>query len=121
MFKVIEDPQFVHDVPVEVPDGDGWRTEMLRTRFRALAVSEMKAIDEAEGESLGILLDRIVVSFEDLADADGKPLPGDGEWRARLLEYPFVRAALIRGYYAAQTGTRLGNSGPSAAPGRGAS
>lgn len=121
MFKIIEDPQFTEDVPIDVPDGDGWRQEVLRTRFRALPVSELRTIDEAEGESIALLLDRAVVAFENVADADGSPLPGDGEWRDRLLDYAFVRAGLLRAYYSAQTGARVGNSVPSAAPGRGAS
>lgn len=119
MFRVIEDPQFVEDVRVEVPDGDGWRQEVLRTRFRALKVSDVNAL--AEDGGVNALLDRAVVGFEDLADADGRPVPGDGEWRDRLLDYAFVRIALIRAFHDAQAGLRPGNSGPSAAPGRGAS
>lgn len=121
MFKIIEDPQFTEDVKVDVPAGDGWTQQILRTRFRALPISEVRAIDEAEGEALTVLLDRIVVRFENIVDSTGDPLPGDGEWRARMLDYPFVRAGLIRAYYAAQSGLRSGNSAPSAAPGRGAS
>lgn len=119
MFKVIEDPQFVEDVKVDVPDGDGWGQQVLRTRFRALKVSDMETLEEDGG--VRALLDRAVVSFEDLADESGKPVPGDGEWRARLLEYAFVRTALLRTFYTAQAGLRPGNSAPSAAPGRGAS
>jgi hypothetical protein len=119
MFRVIEEPQFVEDVAVEVPDGTGWRPEVLRTRFRALKVSDIDTLNE-DGGAVAVL-DRAVVDFEDLADEAGKPVPGDGEWRARLLEYPFIRVALIRAYYAAQSGLRSGNSAPSAAPGRGAS
>lgn len=119
MFKVIEDPQFVEDVAVEVPDGTGWRQEVLRTRFRALKVSDVNTL--AEDGGVNALLDRAVVEFEDLADESGKPVPGDGEWRDRLLDYAFVRVALIRAFHEAQAGLRPGNSAPSAAPGRGAS
>lgn len=115
MFKVIEDPQFVEDVAVDVPDGSGWRREVLRTRFRALPVSDMEMLEE-EGGAVA-LLDRAVVAFEDLAGPDGQPVPGDGEWRKRLLDYAFIRTALIKTYYVAQAGVRLGNSAPSVAPG----
>lgn len=121
MFKIVEDPQFTEDVQVDVPDGDGWQRQVLRTRFRALPLTELRAIDEAEGESLTILLDRVVVRFENLVDAEGNPLPGDGEWRQKMLDYQFVRAGLLRGFYAAQAGARSGNSDPSAVPGRGVS
>lgn len=119
MFKVIEDPQFVEDVRVEVPDGAAWRQAVLRTRFRALKVSDMEALEEDGGARA--LLDRAVVGFENLADEAGNPVAGDGPWRAELLEYAFVRTALVRTYYVAQAGLRSGNSAPSAAPGPGAS
>lgn len=119
MFEVIEDPQFVEDVRVDVPDGTGWRKDVLRTRFRAIPVSEMEELEKAGGATA--VLDRVVVGFEDLVDKDKKPLDGTGEWRTRLLEYAFVRTALVRSYYVAQAGLRSGNSDPSAVPGQGAS
>lgn len=119
MFEVIQDPQFVEDVRVDVPDGKGWRQHVLRTRFRALKVSDVDTITEDGGAVA--LLDRAVVEFEDLCDQDGKPVPGDGEWRALLLDYAFVRIALIQAYYSAVGRVRPGNSATSAAPGPGAS
>lgn len=116
MFKIIEDLQFVEDVPLQVPDGAaGWRQEVLRTRFRVLPVSDLDAA-EADGGAMAVL-DRVVVGFEDVVDEGGKPLDGMGQWRARLLDFAFIRIALIRAYYAAQSGVRLGNSAPSAEPG----
>lgn len=117
MFKVIDDPQFVEDVKVDTPDGSGWQQQILRTRFRAVPASEIEALDEAGGAIA--ILERVVIGFEDLADALGKPLDGEGEWRAKLLDLPYVRLPLLRHFYAAQAGVRLGNSGPSAAPGLG--
>lgn len=119
MFEVIEDPQFVEDVRVDVPDGEGWRKDILRTRFRAIKVSEMEELEQGGGAAA--VLDRVVVEFEKLVDKDKKPVDGAGEWRTRLLEYAFVRTALIRAYYVAQAGLRSGNSATSAAPGPGAS
>lgn len=115
MFEVIEDPQFVEDVKVEVPDGEGWRMDVLRTRFRAVPLSEMEELENSGGAKA--VLDRVVVSFEDLVDKDKRPLDGKGEWRIRLLEYAFVRSAIIRHYYVASAGLRLGNSASSAVPG----
>lgn len=115
MFKVIDEPQFVEDVRVDVPDGSGWRQEILRTRFRIPRVSDMDALEQAGGAIA--VLERIVVNFEDLADEAGKPVDGAGEWRDKLLGYPFIRTALLKAFYVAQAGLRLGNSGASAAPG----
>ncbi|MFN3971244.1 MAG: hypothetical protein ACK4L4_07720 [Gemmobacter sp.] len=118
MFKVIEDPQFVADVDVPVPDGTGWTREVLRTRFRALPLSELAALDDDGGANIADVLERVVVEFLDVVAADGTPLDGAGEWRARLLDFAFVRMALLRGYSAAMVEARLGNSEPSAASGR---
>ncbi|PQV56409.1 hypothetical protein LX70_02675 [Defluviimonas denitrificans] len=115
MFEIIEDPQFVEDVRVDVPDGEGWRKDVLRTRFRAIPVSEMEELENSGGAKA--VLDRIVVSFEQLVDRDKKPVDGAGEWRTKLLEFAFVRSAIIRHYYVASAGLRSGNSASSAAPG----
>lgn len=114
MFRLIDDPEFLADVPVPMPGADGsWQVQMLRTRFRLLPRSQIAAL---EGDRVGEadILDRAVVGFEDVVDAAGQPLEGA---RARLLEYAHVRLALLRHYAAAQVDARLGNSGPSAAPG----
>lgn len=84
MFRVIEDPQFVEDVKVDVPDGSGWRSQVLRTRFRALKVADMETLEEDGGARA--LLDRAVVGFEDLVDDAGSPVDGTGEWRVAPVE-----------------------------------
>ena len=117
MFKVIDDPQWVDDVTVNVPDGTGWQQQILRTRFRALPASDVDALNEAGGATA--VLERAVLGFEDLTDEQDKPVEGDGPWREKLLEYAYVRLALIRHYFAAQSGQRLGNLETSAAPGLG--
>lgn len=115
MFKVVDDPQFVEDVSVNTPDGTGWQKQILRTRFRAMQVSDIEALEEAGGAVA--ILDAAVVSFEDLVDAQDKPLDGEGPWREKLLQFAYVRTALIRHFYTAQAGLRLGNLEASAAPG----
>lgn len=115
MFRVIPDPQFVEDVPVPAPDGDSWQTQTLRTRYRALPQQELEALDEAGGAAA--ILERAVIGFYDLVDGDGAELAGMGEWRDRLLGYPHIRMALLRGYSEAVARHGLGNSGSSAAGG----
>lgn len=115
MFEIIDDPQFVEDVKVDVPDGEGWKPQTLRTRFRVLRASDTETImNDVDAVAL---LERIVIQFEDLCDQSGKPVPGDGEWRSKLLDYGFVRVALVRAYFEAVGRVRSGNSASSAAPG----
>jgi len=117
VFTIIDDPEFTEAVPVEVPAGAEWRRETLVTRFRALRLSDLDALDEAGGDTVTRLLDRVVVGFDDLVDESGARLDGYSEWRARLLDYPFIRTALTQAYYRALMGARAGNSAPSAGPG----
>lgn len=122
MFRVVSDPQFVEEVPVDTPDGTGWVRQVLRTRFRVLPLAEVEALDQGGGDGavggVAAILERAVVEFLDLADGDGAPLDGAGDWRGRLLDYPHVRAALLRGYSSAVVRERLGNSAASAVSGR---
>jgi hypothetical protein len=121
MFRIVEDPQFVEDVRVTTPDGDSWEAQILRTRFRVLPLAEVEALDQGDGSGprgVAAILERAVVEFLNLADEKGNPMPGTGDVRAQLLNWPHIRAALLRGYSAAVVRERLGNSVPSAASGR---
>lgn len=120
MFTVVRDPQFVEDVTVPSPDGTGWETQILRTRFRMLPDPELQAIlkgDAAEGSDLRAFAERAVVGFTDLVDDTGAALDGTGEWRDRLLDYRHVQLALLRGYSAAVVRHAMGNFANTAAAG----
>lgn len=55
------------------------------------------------------LVDAIVVSLDDLANGDGKPLPYNTAVRKAVLDLPYVRTALFRTYSEAVSGARRGN------------
>lgn len=114
MFKIIEDPQFDEDVTVETPDGTGWITQKLRTRFRVLPVSKLVELETAGADAF---VDGVVVGFFDLTNEQGDALDGMGEWRDLLLGLPNVRGAIVRAYTAAVVRLTLGNSASSAAAG----
>lgn len=106
MFKVVDRPEFTHDVPIMVPVDGGHDEQILKTRFRL--------ISNERWEELGVvsatdILDEIVVSFEDLVDASKAPLPCDPVVRTTLLGMPHVRIGLITYYRVATQKARLGN------------
>lgn len=121
MFTITDDPQFEEDVTVETPNGTGWITQKLRTRFRVLPLDEVTALDQGDGTGkagIEAILERAVVGFRDLTDESGSTLDGFAEWRGKLLQLPHVRMALLRGYSTAVARVGLGNSASSAAAGR---
>lgn len=109
MFKITENPEFTHDVPVQVPIDDGHREDMLKTRFRAITLSESEKYDLNTKEGTTAYLERIVVSFQNLADAEGVPIASTDELRRDLLDLSYVRMALTNAYMRAMHKARLGN------------
>lgn len=102
MFKLVQSPEFSHDVPVMVPVDGGHEEQSLRIRFRvADGIESSGSVDD--------LLDRIVVRAENLVDDAGKPIEWSDEIRQRLLKMPFVRVAIMDAYRTAVTKVRAGN------------
>lgn len=109
MFKVIERPEFTHTVPVLVPVDGGHEEQSLKVRFRALPDDELGTFDHDTNEGTHAFLRVAIVRIEDVVGTDGKPVPYSDALRDQLLQFPFVRVALLRAYSAAVTGARLGN------------
>lgn len=109
MFKITESPEFTHKVVVPVPVDGGFKDETLMARFRVTSQDRLAEIADATPGNYAALVDAIVVSLDDLADGDGKPLPYNAEVRKAVLDLPYVRTALIRAYSEAVSGARRGN------------
>lgn len=109
MFRIVERPEFTHEVHVQVPVDGGYRTETMKARFRILPEAELDTGDLTQTEAGKEYLRRIVVRLEDLADASGQPLDYSDDLREAVLALPYARLALIRAYVAAQTRAREGN------------
>ena len=73
MFKMVENPEFTHDVPVMVPIDNGHREEKFRARFRA--IPEALANELIEGEDAKPFLRRIVVEIMDVVDEADQKVP----------------------------------------------
>ncbi|WPY94675.1 hypothetical protein T8T21_00690 [Limimaricola variabilis] len=109
MFKIVDRPEFTHDVPVMVPVDGGYREEKLRTRYRVVPDSEAESLVMSRTEDVKAFLRLAVVGFEDVVDDADQPIPYSDELRERLIGAPHVRLALVRGYTAAVSKARLGN------------
>lgn len=109
MFKIIDNPEFTHEVKVMVPVDGGHEEQTFRARFRLVDEGEVDPLKARTAEEFVAFLKRAIVGLEDLVDAAGKPLPYSDALRDRLIALPFIRVALTRTYLAAVTKAREGN------------
>lgn len=102
MFKIVNIPEFSHDIPIQVPVDGGHKTETLRARFRVLL---------GDGGHLSVedFLKKIFIGAENLTDEAGNAVPWSDAVRDQLIDMPFVRAALMQAYTNAVTKARAGN------------
>lgn len=107
-FKIIENPEFTHDVPVLIPCDGGHVEQSLKVRFRAISVDEMNT-HTMYGDGQEAYLRAVCVRFEDVVDGEGVPVPPSDELTTRLLGVPFIRVALIRAYTMAMSKAKTGN------------
>lgn len=109
MFRIVDRPEFTHEVPVQVPVDGGWKAETLKARFRILPEAEEDTGDLYSTEASKEYLRRILVRLDDLVDEAGKPVEYSDEMRERVLALPYARLALIRAYARAQVRAAEGN------------
>lgn len=106
MLKITDTPEFTHIVRVQTPVDGGHREDTFKCRFRVVED------DESAGFTVDAVkthLRRLIVSMEDLADENGKPIPYSDEVRDRVLNLPHARIALLRAYRDAFARERAGN------------
>ncbi len=108
-FKLIENPEFTHDVAVMVPGDDGPREEKLRTRFRHLTDAEREPFDTQTDAGMKDFLRAAVVRFEDVVDDDDQPIDCDDALKERIIGVQYVRIGVYFGYFAGMGKARLGN------------
>lgn len=102
-FKVIAKPEFTHTVTVHTPVDDGFDAQTLQARFRFVPPAELANMN---GRNYA---DAVLVSLDDLADAEGKAIPYTAAVREECLGLPWVVLGLVRGYNAALMKAQAGN------------
>jgi hypothetical protein len=102
-FKVITNPEFTHTVAIHVPVDGGHEEQTLQARFRYVPPEELADKNGRE------YAETVLVSLDDLADADGMRIPYSPAIREECLSLPWVVLGLVRGYNAGLLKARLGN------------
>ena len=109
MFKLISDLTFTHTVPVQVPTSDGHEEQSLKASYRVIGDDKLGAFDMSDTAQMKECLRAILVRLDDVTGADDQPLTYSDEVREQLIDLPFVRLALVKGYYRGVYSTTLGN------------
>lgn len=107
MFKLALQKKVRWPVTVQIPqDGGGVTRATIRVEF-ALLGAERQAelmrsarLDDQDSEFLA----EVVTGWEDVADEEGNPIAFSPEARRTLTDIPYVRAALLRGYFEVASG-----------------
>lgn len=127
MFKLVTEIVAPWPVHIDVVREDGTiGRESFTARFARMPESEFEAlfapIDAPRGDELKAhnrkMIDRIMRGWEDVVDAEKKPIPFSPENVDRLLDFPNIGLALTVayvGFHRAQPEAREKNSGPSPA------
>ena len=89
---------FKRTVRVQRPAGDGMEEESFSATFRLLDADEFSGHDLREGEGARAVLAKAIVSLDDIADESG-PLSYSEALRDRVLQVPYLSAALIYAYF----------------------
>ncbi|WP_457650934.1 hypothetical protein [Profundibacter sp.] len=109
MFQIAANPEFTHNVPVMVPVDGGHEEKTLSVRYRVLPADEAEMFDLNTAAGTVDFLNAVIVSIDDVAGDDGKPLPYNDKLRDKLLDLYFVRIAIVNGYLRAVMKARVGN------------
>jgi hypothetical protein len=109
MFKVAAEPRFTHEVKVKVPVDGGFQEETFKATFRVLGPAKLEAVDLTSATGSMDFLREVIVSLDDLADAEGKPVDYSDEMLGHVLKLPYARRAMAQTYFDAVSGARQGN------------
>jgi hypothetical protein len=109
MFKLLQDPQFTHEVAATVPVDGGYETQKFKVTFRVLdpVIAEKFDINTTEG-STGFLR-AAVAGLSDITDEDGNEQLFSDKVLESVLRLPYARVAMARGYFDAIAATRTTN------------
>lgn len=109
MFNVLENPTFTRPVKVQVPKGDSVEEQVFKATFNALDEAELEGLSMATADETKDFLRRAVLSMDDLAGEDGKPIPYSDEIREAVIAKPYARIALMGAYHLGMNGLLPGN------------
>ena len=99
MFKINKTPEFTRDATIFTPEEEGFREDILKTRYRAIPISEADSYDLATGSGTIKFLKRVVIRFDNLIGDDDKPMACTEQLIDDLLDEAYIRVGLVGAYF----------------------
>lgn len=109
MFIVTDNPTFTHTVEAMVPTDGGHEKQGFRVTYNVVAGEAYEKCDLSTREGSDDFLKKVIVKLDDIAGADGKPLPYSDALRDKVINLPWARRAIVKGYFAAVNKEAEGN------------
>lgn len=107
MFKITTDPKFTHPVTVCVPVDGGYKDQTFPVTFRVVPLDQLP---KGEGSDAHMeTLRKVVVHMGELVDDNDQPVSYSDDLRDQLIQYPYVRLALLKAYIEAMSKMKTGN------------
>lgn len=109
MFRIADRPEFTHTVTVSMPVDGGFEEQSFKARFALLPSSEVDDLKVDTAAGMKDFLRRVIVSFDDIVNDAGDPIPYSDKLRDTVLDQQPARLALFRTYFAAVSKAKSGN------------
>lgn len=109
MFVVTNDPKFTHTVEAMAPTDGGYQSQSFRVTYRVVEGEEFERFDLNSRQGSTEFLCRIIVTMDDLVDANRNPIHYSDAVRDQVIRLPWARRAIVRGYFDALNKEAEGN------------
>lgn len=106
MFNIQAVPTFCEIVKVVDPNGE--ISDFLAT-FEAIDIPTLEGFNLTNGKGAQALVERVLRRADDVVASDGEPIPSSADLLARLNSLAWVRAGILRAYFAGIERAAAGN------------
>jgi hypothetical protein len=108
MFKMQKQDTFKWPCIINVPkDGGGFSSHEMSAEFKLLEQSKIDVLLEQFKTADKDLLQTLLVGWTGVCDEEGNPMPFTDTSRDAFIDYPYVRTALLKGYFEATSGNKV--------------
>jgi len=107
MFKITTEPKFTHPVTVCVPVDGGFKEQTFPVTFRVLPMDQLQQEEGSAGQIE--TLRKVVVHMGELVDENDQPISYSDDIRDQLIQFSFVRLAILKKYIEAMSKMKAGN------------
>jgi hypothetical protein len=106
-FVIKKEQSYTWPITISEPiDGGGFNDQKVRVKFKMLKQSRIDEVIKNEAEEDADILSDVLIGWDDEAFKDelGNPIPFNAENKDLILSVPFVRGALVKGFFASIAG-----------------